>query len=80
VLGDTSRILALSSQPLLRSQKIAFTPTDGFILSRIDGTLSALEVIKLVPLASEDTERSLFSLLCTGMVEYLPPPAALHRR
>ena len=70
VLGDMSRVLALSNDPLLRSQKITLTPTDGFVLSRIDGTLSARDVVGLIPLAVEDTERSLFSLLCTGIVGY----------
>jgi hypothetical protein len=67
-IGDPSRILALSSDPLLRVQKITLTPIDGFVLSRIDGTLSAREVMSLIPLPAEDVERSLFGLLCTGMV------------
>jgi serine/threonine protein kinase len=72
-LGDMNRILILSRDPLLRSQRITLTPTDGFILSRVDGTLSAREVVSLIPLPPEDTERSLFGLLCTGTVDYLPP-------
>jgi serine/threonine protein kinase len=70
VLGDMNRVLVLSDDPLLRSQRIALTPTDGFVLSRIDGTLSAREVISLSPVLPEDTERSLFGLLCTGIVDY----------
>jgi serine/threonine protein kinase len=70
VLGDLSRVLVLSDDPLLRSQRIALTPTDGFVLSRIDGTLSAGAVISLSPVPPEDTERSLFGLLCTGIVDY----------
>jgi serine/threonine protein kinase len=81
-LGDMDRILILSSDPLLRSQKLTLTPTDGFILSRIDGTLSAREVVSLIPLPPEDTERSLFGLLCTGTVDCLPTaaPRAAARR
>ena len=37
-LGDIDRVLALSSDPLLRFQKLTLSPTDGFVLSRIDGT------------------------------------------
>jgi serine/threonine protein kinase len=74
-LGDMNRILILSRDPLLRSQRITLTPTDGFILSRIDGTLSAREVVSLIPLPPEDTERSLFGLLCTGTVDYLATAA-----
>ena len=70
LLGDTSRVLTLSPDPLLRSQKITLTPADGFVLSRVDGTLSARDVMDLSPLSEEDTERSLFSLLCTGTIGY----------
>ena len=73
-LGDIDRILGLASDPALRFQNIALTPTDGFVLSRVDGTLSAREVIQATPLEIEETQRSLFGLLCTGVVEYLPLP------
>jgi hypothetical protein len=48
---------------------VALTPTDGFVLSRVDGTLSARELIDLIPLPPENTERSLLGLLCTGAVD-----------
>jgi serine/threonine protein kinase len=70
VLGDRERILVHSPNPMLRSQPLALSPIDGFILSRIDGTLSASEVASLVSLPPEDVERSLFGLLCTGIVDY----------
>jgi serine/threonine protein kinase len=73
VLGDMDRVLALSSDPALRSQRLKLTPTDGFVLSRIDGTLSARDVISLSPVPAEDTERSLFGLLCTGIIDYEKP-------
>ena len=77
-LGDIDRILALSTDPLLRFQRLKLTPSDGYILSRIDGTLSAREVMQLLSLPGEDVQRSLFGLLCTGVVEYAagPPKAA----
>lgn len=73
-LGDIDRILGLASDPALRFQNIKLTPTDGYVLSRVDGTLSAREVIQATPLEADDTQRSLFGLLCTGVVEYLPLP------
>jgi len=82
-LGDFNRVLALSADPLLRSQRIRLTPTDGFLLSRIDGRLTIREVLSLAPVSAEDAERSLFGLLCTGTVDHLsdrpvtrraPPP------
>jgi tetratricopeptide (TPR) repeat protein len=69
-LGDMDRILALSSDPMLRFQKIALSPTDGFVLSRVDGSSSAREVVQMIPLGTEETLKSLFGLLCTGIIEY----------
>jgi len=70
VLGDLDRVLVASDNPQLRFQNIALTPKEGFVMSRIDGTLTAREVFTIIPLPPEDTERSLFVLLCTGAVEY----------
>ena len=70
VLGDLGRVLVLSPDPQLRTQKITLTPADGFVLSRVDGSSSARDVMAVVPLPAEDAERSLFSLLCTGIVDY----------
>jgi tetratricopeptide (TPR) repeat protein len=72
-LGSPDRILALAFDPL-NPKNLTLTPTEGYILSRIDGTLSAREVIQLIPLDPDETERSLFSLLLSGLVEYLSLP------
>jgi curved DNA-binding protein CbpA len=74
-LGEIDRVLALSSDPLLRFQKIALSPTDGFVLSRVDGTSSAREILQMIPLPEEEVQKSLFGLLCTGIIEY-PPEGA----
>ena len=73
-MGDIDRVLGLSTDPLLRFQKITLSPADGYILSRIDGTLSAREVMQVIPMVPEDTIKGLFGLLCTGIIEYLPLP------
>jgi tetratricopeptide (TPR) repeat protein len=69
-LGNIDRVLRHSSDPLLRFQKITLSPADGFVLSRVDDTTTAREVIQLIPLPADETRRSLFGLLCTGIVEY----------
>jgi tetratricopeptide (TPR) repeat protein len=69
-LGDIDRVLQHSPDPLLRFQKITLSPADGFVLSRVDGVTSAREVVQLMPLPAEETQKSLFGLLCTGIVEY----------
>jgi hypothetical protein len=80
VLGDLHRPLRLSAHARLGLQKLTLSPTDGFLLSRIDGILSAREIFQIIPLPEEDTERSLFALLCTGMVAYAEKaPPARHR-
>lgn len=71
-LGDLGRVVILSPDPLLRFQRITLTPADGFVLSRVDGSCTARELLQLVPLPPEEAERSLFGLLCTGLIDYLP--------
>jgi hypothetical protein len=70
VLGDVDRPLMMSAHAQTAVQRLTLSPTDGFLLSRIDGTLTAREIFQIIPLPQEDVERSLFALLCTGMVEY----------
>ena len=69
-LGDIDRVLELSSDPLLRFQKLTLSPTDGFVLSRIDGSTSAREILQMIPLPAEETQKSLFGLLSSGVIEY----------
>jgi tetratricopeptide (TPR) repeat protein len=80
VLGDLDRPLSMSSHPLLGVQKLTLSPIDGFLLSRIDGVMSAREIFQITPLPEEDVERSLFALLCTGTVEYVPRTATWRAR
>lgn len=69
-LGDLDRLLAPPSDPLLRFQKLSLTPADGYLLSRIDGTLSARELLALTPVDLAEAERSLLGLVATGLVEF----------
>jgi serine/threonine protein kinase len=75
VLGDLDRVLLKDEAAFWSLTNIAFTPADGFLASQIDGTTSARDLFKLIPLPTESVERSLFSLLCTGVVEYRAPVA-----
>ena len=69
-LGDMDRKLVLGTDPRLRSHPVPLTPTDGFVLSRVDGTLSARELVGLIPLPPEETEKSLLGLVCSGTVAF----------
>ena len=70
-LGDLDRALAMTTDPFLRFQRISLTPTDGYVMSRVDGQTTARGIIDIVPLPAREVERSLFGLLCTGIIEYL---------
>jgi len=70
LLGDLDRALALSEDPLLRFQQLALSPTDGFVLSRVDGSLTAREIEQMIPLPPEEVRKSLLGLLSTGIVEF----------
>ena len=74
-LGDLERRLVLSNDPLLRFQRINLSPVDGYVLSRVDGSLTAYQVGQLIPLPAEQVQRSLFGLLSTGVIDFLPAPA-----
>ena len=67
-LGDTNRPLGLAVNPDFDRE---LTPTDAYILSRVDGKITAAEVIHLVAQDPEEAERALLGLLLTGVVEFL---------
>jgi DnaJ-like protein/uncharacterized protein DUF4388/tetratricopeptide repeat protein len=71
-LGDLDQRLAVT---VALAEERTLTLTEGYLLSRIDGTSSAREVLQLVPLDPDETERTLLGLLLTGRVEYRPAPA-----
>jgi tetratricopeptide (TPR) repeat protein len=74
-LGNLERVLLQSTEPLVRFQRVTLTTVDGFVLSRVDGTLSAAEIIRITPLEDEAVESSLFALLATGILEHAPEEA-----
>jgi tetratricopeptide (TPR) repeat protein len=79
-LGDLDRVLVLPADALLRFQNMMLTPADGYVLSRVDGEMTAREVLQVTPFPPEEADKSLFCLLCTGALEYKPAEAAPPRR
>ena len=72
-LGDLDQRLVAT---MALAEERTLTLTEGYLLSRIDGTSSARQVLQLVPLDPEETERTLLGLVLTGRVEYRAAPAA----
>ena len=71
-LGDLDeRLVATTSL----ADERTLTLTEGYLLSRIDGLLSTRQVLQLVPLEPQETERTLLGLVLTGRVERRPVPA-----
>jgi hypothetical protein len=66
-LGDIDRPVAATAA---FGEERTLTLTEGYLLSRIDGVASARQVLRLVPLDQQETERTLLGLLLTGRVEY----------
>jgi tetratricopeptide (TPR) repeat protein len=74
-LGDLSRVLEPSGDPRTHFEKM--TPVDGFLLSRVDGALSASEVLDLAPMERDAAELSLSRLIGNGVVRWKgPAPSA----
>jgi hypothetical protein len=69
-LGDVDRVLA--ARPGADGRDLSLTASEGYVLSRVDGTCTAREVIKLVPLSPDETRRTLLGLLAAGIVECGP--------
>jgi tetratricopeptide (TPR) repeat protein len=71
-LGDLDQRLVATAA---LAEERTLTLTEGYLLSRIDGTSSARQVLPLVPVDREETEMTLLGLLLTGRVEYRAAPA-----
>ena len=70
-IGDLDQRLVCTAA---LAEERTLTLLEGYLLSRVDGTASARQVLQLVPLDPEETERSLLGLLLTGRVELRPAP------
>ncbi|HYN02058.1 MAG TPA: DnaJ domain-containing protein [Vicinamibacteria bacterium] len=66
-LGDLDQRLVATAA---LAEERTLTLTEGYLLSRIDGVTSARQVLQLIPLDPEETERTLLGLIFTGRVEY----------
>jgi tetratricopeptide (TPR) repeat protein len=71
--GMDNRLVVRQPTPV-PLERLALSPAHGFILSRVDGTTSASDVLSILPQGEEDLAcRFLFGLLVMGVLEYDPP-------
>ena len=76
LLGDTRQRLRTASDERLLYLDFRLTPADAFLLSRVDGELSADRLLELSPVGAEEARASLAGLLAVGAIEYADTPAA----
>ncbi len=61
---------------VLRFQHVTLNPHEAYLLSRIDGTRTAVQLRRVAPLPEAEFTRSLVALLAAGLVESTLAPAA----
>lgn len=79
LLGDTSQRLVKASDERLLYLDFRLTPEDAFLLSRVDGKLTADQLLALSPANPDEARASLAGLLAVGAIEYMdaPPPTSM---
>jgi serine/threonine protein kinase/curved DNA-binding protein CbpA len=68
-LGSLDRVLRHTENPLLLYQKMTLTPSEGYVLSRVDGSTSIAEIAAISPLGGDETLRCVYALVSAGVVE-----------
>jgi len=81
-LGALDRVLRHTENPLLLYQKMTLTPSEGYVLSRVDGSTSVSEIASISPLGEDETLRCVYALVSAGVTELasrtLPPTSRIH--
>ena len=74
-LGDLDAPLATVAHPLMPLEGTTLGPADGYVLSRVDGSMTARQILEIAPLPADAVARSLFALLSAGVIERRPRKA-----
>lgn len=75
LLGLDNKIEASRPAPI-PLERMRFTPTQGYLMSRIDGSANVNEVVAILPDGEEDAAlRFVFGLLMFGVFEHVPAVA-----
>lgn len=71
-LGNPARPLKLTADSYRIADLVSLKPTEGFVLSRIDGVATLSEIAPLVPAAEFDTYKFLYGLRVLGLLVESP--------
>jgi serine/threonine protein kinase len=77
-LGSFTRPLCATSDPLLLYQAVTLYPHEGFIVSRIDSSMSIEELLSLGGLPEVETLRTVCGLIAIGMLEAVAKETVHH--
>ncbi len=72
-LGDLDLPLAAVEHPPLRLEGATLGPADGYVLSRVDGSMTARQILDIAPLPANDVASSLLAFLSAGIIERRSP-------
>ncbi len=71
-LGSLDRIPVPVMEARVSREHVALNAAEDYVLSKVDGWLTARSIVDAGTLPAESVERALLGLLCAGLVEYLP--------
>jgi curved DNA-binding protein CbpA len=74
-LGSPDARVRLSNRPPEAYQQVPLNPSEGYTMSRVDGTATLREICIVSPMGEETTLRALFGLAMAGILE-VPDTAA----
>jgi Domain of unknown function (DUF4388)/DnaJ domain/Tetratricopeptide repeat len=69
-LGDLGRVVSFSRDPWVHAHQVSLTPTEGFVLSRVDGQFTMTEIVSITPLDEDETLRCLYVLVSGGFLDF----------
>ena len=68
-MGDTDRILQKVEGVAADEKNVTLTASEGFVLSRVDGSMSVAEIAAISPLDDDETFRCIYGLISTGILQ-----------
>ena len=70
LLGSPDRKLRLADDPLLRFQKVSLSVQQGYLLSRLENTMSIGDVCRISALGEAETRKQLLGFVLAGILDY----------